>query len=220
MQKCGWRRYLRELEAALLIAFVLTVCLAMVRSAERAKPIRDSVLRLHILADSDEEQAQQTKLIVRDAVLTASDGLLAEAGRADSAEELVRQHLTVFEQAANASLEEQGAPYRASVSLEDHYFPTRSYGGISLPAGTYRSLVIRLGRGEGRNWWCVMFPPLCYNGEDVEANAATAAILQQSLPEEEYRILTEDAGGVKVKFRLLELFGSAAHALGLDGAHA
>lgn len=205
------------IEWSLFAAFALCILFAMNQTAERAKPIRESVLRLHILADSDDPKAQQEKLQVRDAVLAATETIVPKGSDRNEAEQIITENLDRFTDTANQTLETLGVTYRATASVEDHYFPTRDYGGVSLPAGTYRSLVVRLGKAEGRNWWCVLFPPLCYNGENIEANNETKEVLKSTLPEEEYQIITEpNSEEVKVKFRCLELFGTAKHLFGLD----
>lgn len=198
----------RFLILSLAIGFVLTAGLTVAGIYRDAQPIRESVVRLHIMADSDTDEAQAIKLQVRNAVIDSTGDIFGTETDPEAARERVRENLNRFEEIANAKLQELGAPYTARASYEPHYFPTRTYGALSLPAGEYDSLVIRLGSGEGKNWWCVMFPPLCYDGEEVEAEQESLDILRQNLPAEEYDVLT---GETVVKFKLLEFFGSLFH---------
>lgn len=190
---------------AVLIAFLFTTFATVLGVYSEAEPIRESVVRLHIMADSDDDEAQRIKLQVRNAIIDQTEGVFGDETDPARAREIVQENLPLFERVANEKLAELGAPYTARVSYEPHYFPTRTYGAVSLPAGEYDSLVIRLGSGEGKNWWCVMFPPLCYDGEEVTAEAESLEILQQNLEAPEYDLLT---GETVVRFKLLEFFGS------------
>ncbi len=196
---------------AVLIAFLFTGFATVLGVYSEAEPIRESVVRLHIMADSDDneaqriKQAQRIKLQVRNEILDQTEGVFGNETDPACAREIVQENIPLFEQVANERLAELGAPYTARVSYEPHYFPTRTYGAVSLPAGEYDSLVIRLGSGEGKNWWCVMFPPLCYDGEEVAAEEESLEILQQNLEAPEYDLLTGEA---VVRFKLLEFFGS------------
>lgn len=126
----------------------------------------DHVVRLHVIADSDLPEDQAIKLQVRDAVLTAAHTLLARCADADEAWRVLNDSLPGFLEAASRRLEELGCADDVSVQAGVFAFPDRDYGGVTLPAGDYRALRVIIGSGQGRNWWCVLFPDLCLPAED------------------------------------------------------
>lgn len=119
-------------------------------------------LRIHIRADSNEAAAQSVKYRVRDKVVEYLTPLVAKCNTQAAAFEGVNGRLKEIASVATAVLQEQGFPYAATAELAIEQFPTRVYEGYTLPAGEYTALIIRLGRGEGDNWWCVVYPPLCF----------------------------------------------------------
>jgi stage II sporulation protein R len=137
--------------AALLIAAVMALL-----GACAAQPFR-----LHILADSNDTEDQQVKLKVRDAVLEVTKDGILECKNAAEAEEYIEKNLGIIIATANETLEERGFDYKASAVTGNFHFPERSYKGVTYPEGDYEALKVTLGSGEGNNWWCVMFPPLC-----------------------------------------------------------
>lgn len=136
-----------------LPAWALALTLLVLLSAPRP-------LRLHVIAQSNSIEDQTVKLRVRDAILETMNGLGTPASAAQ-ARQLVLTHGEALEQAANAVLSEAGLPYKAKLYLGKSAFPDRSYGGRFYPAGTYQALRVVLGSGQGQNWWCVIYPPLC-----------------------------------------------------------
>lgn len=122
-------------------------------------------LRIHIRADSNEAQAQAVKYKVRDAVVEYLTPLVAECKTKGEAMVAMGNALKEIAAVANEVLEEEGFFYGASAALKQEQFPTRIYGEYILPAGEYSALILRLGRGEGDNWWCVVYPPLCFVGD-------------------------------------------------------
>ena len=184
----------RLLFFAVTVLTAALVILAVPTEAEGAI-YRDTV-RLHIRAASDEKEDQATKLAVRDRVLElVSAELSGGLSRAD-AEEVIRGMLGEIKTVAEGVVRERGYTYGVTVSLGEEYFPTREYEGFTLPSGTYTSLVIELGGGEGQNWWCVMYPPLCL-GASVDDSAVAYS-------DSEVRLIRGD--GLKVKFKTLELY--------------
>lgn len=132
-------------------------------AAVRAAAVRPpDVLRFRVIANSDSPWDQAVKNAVRDAVLARLDPVLARVLTAEAAERAVRAHLGAVRAAVGAVLRTDGAPYGATVSLGRTLFPPKAYGTWLLPGGRYQALVIRLGRGAGHNWWCVLFPTLCF----------------------------------------------------------
>ena len=125
-------------------------------------------LRIHIRADSNEAEAQTVKYYVRDALVEYLTPLVAEYSTKDLAMAGVREHLSDLEKVATKTLREKGFAYGAQAELTMERFPTRIYGEYTLPSGEYAALIIKLGCGEGDNWWCVVYPPLCFVGGSAE----------------------------------------------------
>lgn len=164
--------------------------------------IYDDVLRLHVIAESDSSEDQRLKLMVRDAVLACVSEKIGDADSFDEAYEIIEDMQGDIKMAAEAELRSNNCTADVDVSLGRERYPRRDYGSAVLPAGEYTSLRVTLGRGEGHNWWCVLFPTVCMRfSETAEADEYIAA----GFTPEEYRIITGDGGRIKVKFRILEL---------------
>jgi stage II sporulation protein R len=164
------------LKRALLILAALT--LAALCGACKAEP----PLRLHIIANSDSEDDQRIKMDVRDAVLLATEKGIESCGSEEEAEEYISENLEIIVETANAVLEENGVDYRAHAEIGTYHFPDRTYQDVTYPEGDYRALRIILGEGEGKNWWCVMFPPLCISEiteEDTEYTSFFAELWEE-----------------------------------------
>lgn len=149
----------------LLLCFCVTVLLAaaVIGALPLAgeETVYENVVRLHVLADSDEAEAQALKLLVRDAVLQYLHEASEQAEDADTACLLYEQRLPGIRETARRTLLENGCDLPVRVTLTDEPYPDRTYGGYTFPAGTYHSLRVMIGSAQGRNWWCVLFPPLC-----------------------------------------------------------
>ena len=191
---------LRLWEAALFLAFGLTLTAGVWASASEAA-LAGQVLRLHVIANSDSEADQARKLLVRDAVLSRASQLLDGADDRQSAEAALAPHLDELAQAGADALARTGNHDPVAVTLADQWFPTKEYDGFSLPAGQYRALRVTIGAGEGRNWWCVVFPPLCL-GSVTEESVETAA--GGVLSEDQVSLITGQDGGYVLKFRIIE----------------
>lgn len=165
--------------------------------------LSDKVLRLHVVGASDSEADQAVKLKVRDAVLEAVDNLTEGADSKQDAERIIVGRLGDLEKAANAVLLNEGFADRATVTLKREEFPTREYDTFTLPAGVYDSLRVTIGSGEGRNWWCVVFPSLCVPAaSDGTADMAVGAGFSDSLT----GAITEEPQ-YEVRFFLLDCLG-------------
>ena len=158
------------------------------------KTLKDDIIRLHVVADSDSEADQTVKLQVRDAILAEMEQILATAENKRDAFILLAQSLDDLQDTANEVLTALGVEDTAVVTLDEEAFPTRVYDTFSLPAGVYGSLRVTIGSGEGKNWWCVVFPRLCVPAaseevEDVAAGAGFSDALSGSLTgEKPYQI--------------------------------
>lgn len=193
------RNKLKPFEIALLIG--LAVFLASGGLALRAQAqLADRVVRLHVLANSDGEEDQALKLLVRDRVLARATELLTRAGDRTEAESLLRAALPELETLAVRELRANGCDYPVTAELTDTEFPTREYDGFTLPAGEYLALRVVIGEGAGRNWWCVVFPPLC-----TAASAdVPAAALAAGLTEDQVGLITEEDRGYVLRFKTVE----------------
>ena len=190
---------LKWFEIALMLAaaaFLVTGALAHGTQQQLA----DKVVRLHVLANSDSEEDQALKLRVRDAVLERTETLLEQSADRREAEGLLRGELLERERIAAEKIAAAGYDYPVTAELTDTEFPTREYDGFTLPAGKYLALRVVIGEGAGRNWWCVVFPPLC-----AAASAdVPAAALAAGLDMEEVRLITEEDRGYILKFKAVE----------------
>lgn len=153
---------MKKTEISILAGFLVAVIFCSISAfASDCDRVRRDVLRLHILANSDDRRDQQLKLSVRDAVLKASPQLFDPAASADEAAQSARAHLDDFRRIAEQTLRAQGCQDTVRVRLCKSYFETRTYDDLTLPAGVYNALRIEIGKGAGHNWWCVLFPALC-----------------------------------------------------------
>ena len=196
------RDRLRRWEAALL-AGVAAAALWGVRLDAQQAALADKVVRLHMLANSDSGEDQALKLQVRDAVLSAADGLIAPGGSLEEAEAAIVEALPALAAAGAQVVGQEGYSYPVTASLEHNvWFPTKTYTDFALPAGEYTALRVVIGEGGGQNWWCVVFPPLCL-GSVTETAAETA--LEGGLDSGEVALITGESEGYVVKFKAMEL---------------
>lgn len=163
-------------------------------SLDVRRDLECSLVRLHIIAQSDSERDQAVKLAVRDAVLAAADGISAV-----NAEEFKK----AAEAAANEYLEQHNIDYRARAEYGLFEFPQKEYMNITLPAGRYNGIRIILGSGSGHNWWCVMYPPLCTAGSAAYADTHTCAALKSRLRTDTYGLISSSKP--EIRFKILEL---------------
>lgn len=191
---------LKRWELALLLALGLFLTAGVWLEASHAALAGD-VLRLHVLANSDSADDQALKLAVRDRVLEEAGSRLAGISSREEAERVLAASLEPLARAGAAAVAEAGYAYPVTVCLEDTWFPTKEYDGFSLPAGEYRALRVLIGEGEGRNWWCVVFPPLCLGAVTEPAEEA-----MEALRSGERALIVGENEGYVLKFKLLELW--------------
>lgn len=193
-------RKLKPWELAMLLALCFTL-LCGTWAQGRQQVLAGKLVRLHVIADSDEDAAQAVKLQVRDAVLAYLEPQLADVTDIDAAQDIIAANINGIAQAARAVTTDT-----VTVTLGPERYPTREYETFSLPAGEYTSLRVTLGAGEGHNWWCVIFPPLC-----VESALSDRAI--ETLSDDDVKLITEDGDGYVLRFRVLELWGKLTELL-------
>ncbi|MBQ3556926.1 MAG: stage II sporulation protein R [Oscillospiraceae bacterium] len=193
---------LRRWEAALMIAVAVAVPAGMWLNAEQAA-LADSVIRLHVIANSDSEADQALKLQVRDRILGQAADLYPAGADVETARQGIEEHLTQLAQAGQRVVEEQGYDYPVTAAVKEVWFPTKRYEDFSLPAGKYTALQVVIGEGSGQNWWCVVFPPLCLGSVTEELEAAEQA---GSFTPGQTALITGESGGYVVKFKAMELW--------------
>ena len=194
---------MKRWERALLLAMLLAFCVGWYQAfASDCAQLREDVIRVHILANSDSEADQQLKLAVRDRLIAASDTLFATSAQdKDTAMAQLQQKLPEIERLAEQVVAEYGFDYPVTAQLTYMYFETRAYEQFTLPAGYYDAIRLTIGQGAGHNWWCVMFPPLC-----LPAASKDSVALQQMVPQQDYELMTQPQ--YKPAFALLEWFDS------------
>ncbi len=188
----------------LILAFAV-LCAGNYLNREQ-RQLSEKLIRLHVVANSDSESDQALKLEVRDVVLEKVAKIidLAEA-QGEDPKEAIADSLPELYAAAQSRLEQLGSQQTVGIRLGNELFPTREYETFSLPAGIYTALRINLGKAEGHNWWCVVFPNLCMTAsmDDLE-QAATVA----GLTSDQVSLITEDSGGYVLKFKSIEILQS------------
>lgn len=168
--------------------------------------IYDSVIRLHVLANSDSEEDQNIKLAVRDEIASLTASLTENCSDIESAEEKIKENLENIENRAKEALKKLGCDMPVKVTFGYEEYPEKSYESICFPAGTYRSVRVLIGNAEGKNWWCVLFPRLCL-GAATKKEAENAFISVGFTPDQ-YKIITEtEDPKYKLRFKILEIFG-------------
>ena len=183
--------------AAFLSAYTILTCLPVHGEEE----IYNSTIRLHVLANSDSEEDQAKKLLVRDAVLTYLEASLTQNDTYESALSAVSDHLDGIRERAEETLD---GKYAVRVELGREKYPVRQYENYTLPAGEYTSLRVLIGEGEGKNWWCVLFPRLC-TSRATEEEVYEDFIAAGFSPEQYRLIKNESSPKYKIRFRILEI---------------
>lgn len=191
---------MKKFEIAMVLGFILSIALTSTFAfASDCSAVRGEVLRLHILANSDDEADQELKLLVRDRVLQETGNIFSGAENLETAQKLAEESLQKIVAVAEDEIAKNGYSYPVTASLVRMYFETRHYDSYTLPAGMYNAVRIEIGKAEGKNWWCVMFPPICVT------SAVDQRELEKILSAKGEEVIT---GGQKyqLKFYIVELF--------------
>ena len=187
----------------LLTLFILVSALSYVNAV--SSNIADSVFRLHVIANSDSQEDQSLKLKVRDELLSYMNTLAKDCSSKEEVVALAEEHQEEFKAIAEQVICDNGFSYPVTIQIGDSDFPTKTYGDISLPAGTYDALRVQIGEAKGQNWWCVMFPPLCF--VDVSTGIVpddSKKEMQESLNDEEYDLISKtDNNEIHFNFKLI-----------------
>ena len=193
---------------SVLLFIYITLC-AMSYANSVSQDISDSVFRLHVLANSDSIEDQELKYKVRDKLLTYMNSICKNTSSKEEAINIANSNISEFKKIAQDVIYENGYTYDVNVEIGNFEFPTKTYGDISFPAGYYDALRVTIGEAKGQNWWCVMFPPLCFI--DVTSGVVpdeSKEILKENMNEEDYALVSESESntGISFKFKLLEFF--------------
>lgn len=203
---------LSRLEKSVICAFLAAILVMSATDytafAQQCGDIRQKVFRLHILANSDSSADQALKIKVRDQILASSGELFSVTGDKKEAEATVKENLDRIQTIAQDEVYREGYSYPVKAYVVNMYFTTRTYGNITLPAGNYDALRITIGKAQGHNWWCVLFPPLCVN------SAMGSEKLSDVLSSGEQGIVNDGSQKYVIKFKAVELFESAKNAIG------
>lgn len=204
----------KNLKMVIILTFLLflytSIC-AISYAQNISTDIANSVFRLHVIANSDSKDDQDLKYIVRDNLLEYMNSICKNCESKQEAISIVEKNKDTFEQIAMDTIKEQGYSYPVKINIGNFEFPTKNYGDISLPAGFYDALRVEIGEAKGQNWWCVMFPPLCF--VDISSGVVpdeSKELMENSLSEEEFALVSDKTDSeIQFKFKLLEFFNNA-----------
>ena len=188
----------KAFEWAMVFGFICSVFWSMASFDANCEELRDNVLRLHIVANSDSQADQELKLKIRDEILKKSETLFEKSTDLNSALEKAEENLARYEEIANQVIKEQGFSYSATAKIGKRFFETRVYDDFTLPAGEYDALIVELGNGVGKNWWCVIFPGVCVP-TDKDAS------LKDSVGVKSAKI-AENPKPYKIRFKSVEIY--------------
>ncbi len=197
------------MQRRLLIAIVATLCILMfigLMPVHGEAEIYNSVIRLHVLANSDSEEDQALKLKVRDALLDVTVPLLEGCTDRDLAEEILRENMETLRSVAEQTVRENGSDDSVTVHLSREKYPRKNYESFCFPEGEYLSLRVCIGEAEGQNWWCCLFPPLCLGAATADQDDAEESFVSVGFTPSQYKVITQSEKPVyKVRFKILEL---------------
>ena len=172
---------------------------------------KDKLIRFHVIANSDSEEDQNLKLKVRDAIINYLQPKLLESESIEESELIIKKEYDELEKISKNIILENGYDYDVKVGIDYSKFPTKQYSNVVLPAGEYKALRIIIGEGKGKNWWCVMFPPLCFVDEQNNViDKETDEKLKSVLTKDEYELIVEKdnkkVNDLQIKFKIVEVF--------------
>lgn len=191
----------------LLILYIFVSALSYATNV--SADLQKSVFRLHVIANSDTDFDQNLKYIVRDNIIEYMKSVSSDAVSKEDYIDIAYTNLDKIKEVAQNTVYENGYSYEINVKIGNFEFPTKAYGDVALPAGFYDALRVEIGNASGQNWWCVMFPPLCFvditSGIVPEESKET---LKSDMSNDEYNLITASNTGARFKFKLVEIFQS------------
>ncbi len=199
---------MKKVYAFMLCATVFAFLALTIYAEKEKRIIASSVLRIHVVAESNSEKDQAIKLKVRDAVLAATEKMFEGVKSKDEAMTVVNGNKSVIEKAAKEVLLKEGCTLPVKVNIEKTKFPLKIYENIRLPGGVYDAVNVKIGKAKGENWWCIMYPVMCFSdGITGRLDAEGERELKEELGEERFRLITDtEDRKIKIKFKILEIF--------------
>lgn len=193
---------------SILSVLYLWVCLDTAQQEITVqKAVSKQIIRLHVLANSDSPEDQALKLKVKDCVVEEMQRKLKNVTSLADAKSTIVENIPVIEHLATEVIQKEGYSYSVTGTMENAYFPEKTYGDMTFPAGTYQALRLKIGSAEGRNWWCVLFPSLCFVDETYAVVPdESKEKLKKNLKEDEYEALLQDRTEIRIDFSLRKLF--------------
>lgn len=199
-----------------LIIGILISAVAGVYSSRVQTDLAKNLLRLHIIANSDTKEDQELKLKVRDAIIKEMSSKFSLSNNIEETKKIAQDNISNIENIAKNVIVQNGKDYSVKAELANVYFPTKYYGDIALPPGNYDAVRVEIGKAKGHNWWCVLFPPLCFvdaaNGKLQEGSKDK---LKVTLSQSEYELISNASRDenlpVKIKFKSIEIWEESTH---------
>jgi stage II sporulation protein R len=205
-KKEGFVMFYKRILTLSIIAALLLLAVGLL-PVHGEEEIYDKVVRLHVLANSNSDEDQAVKPAVRDAVLNVTVPLLQDCNTREEAIARLETNRPLLIETAKNILRERGFEDTVSMEMGLEDYPTRTYDSLCFPAGEYISMRISLGAGEGQNWWCCLFPPLCLGAATVNEKVAEDACISVGFTPTQYKIITEsDKPVYRARFKILEFF--------------
>ena len=190
-----------------IIILILGSCFYLKDINENKKEYKEKLIRFHVIANSDKKEDQELKLKVRDKVIAYLSPKLEKSKSIEESKKIIECNMNKIKDVASKEIKKNNEEYPVTVNLGYSNFPTKKYSNIVLPAGNYRALRVIIGEGKGKNWWCVMFPPLCF--VDINngiTDKKTEKNLKKVLTQKEYNMIVADnSNNVKLKFKIVEI---------------
>ncbi|QZY57601.1 stage II sporulation protein R [Crassaminicella profunda] len=199
----------------ILITFITVGFYGLTRDVyNNQKSYKEHLIRFHVLANSDSPEDQALKLKVRDRIISEMNPKFEKSKSLDETRGIIEKNLKNIEKLAMEEIQKNDYNYFVTASLGDFDFPTKNYGCITMPAGNYEALRVVIGKGEGANWWCVLFPPLCFiDMKNGLTDERTKKEMMNVLTEEEFKMIStashEDKIPIKLKFKVVEILEHA-----------
>lgn len=193
---------------SLLTALLITITLSITSFADTCEEIRNDTLRLHVLANSNSDEDQKLKLKVRDALLKTGCGIFDGSVTKENAEERLNKDKEKLIKTAKEVIDENGFNYDVDITLTEEFFTTRTYRDVTLPAGKYMAVRVLIGESSGKNWWCVMFPPLCMPAAEKDIDLFYS--------DDEVR-LVESNPKYEMRFKIVEIYETIKNKISVHG---
>lgn len=206
---------MKKILTAVIVALIVTTGYRQYQQHCRTEEIAEKIIRFHVIANSDSSEDQQLKLKVRDAVGNFMRPELSGVSDIAKSRRIVTENLSAIEKEAEKVIAEEGYTYTVSAELTRTDFPEKTYGQYTFPAGNYQALEVTIGEGNGQNWWCVMYPNLCFYGSTYEVIEEEAAkSLERVLSPKEYKSLMENKD-YEVKFAFRDFWKDIAESVAI-----